>query len=121
MAEPAAFAGIPALRRPGKSADAFRTEPPFKLQGSYRNMNKMAEKISAVMTDKELLTLIDDHYLGEAQLLKLVAPFLLDARADGGLGGQVETSAAKASILSIRTRSAWLMSLTARARSTSAA
>jgi DNA-binding transcriptional MerR regulator len=25
MAEPAAFAGIPALRRPGKSADAFRT------------------------------------------------------------------------------------------------
>ncbi|HVL01812.1 MAG TPA: hypothetical protein VM553_18470, partial [Dongiaceae bacterium] len=49
--------------------DRFRTEPPFKLQGSYRNMNKMAEKVSAVMTDKELLTLIDDHYLGEAQLL----------------------------------------------------
>ncbi len=49
--------------------DRYRTEPPFKLQGSYRNMNKMAEKISAVMTDKELLTLIDDHYLGEAQLL----------------------------------------------------
>ncbi|NPU91569.1 MAG: AAA family ATPase [Gammaproteobacteria bacterium] len=49
--------------------DKFRTEPPFKLQGSYRNMNKMAEKISAVMTDAELLTLIDDHYLGEAQLL----------------------------------------------------
>ena len=49
--------------------DRYRTEPPFKLQGSYRNMNKMAEKISAVMTDAELQQLIDDHYLGEAQLL----------------------------------------------------
>ena len=49
--------------------DRYRTEPPFKLQGSYRNMNKMAEKISAVMTEQEMLTLIDDHYLGEAQLL----------------------------------------------------
>ena len=26
-----------------------RVEPPFKLQGSYRNMNKLAEKISPVM------------------------------------------------------------------------
>jgi MoxR-like ATPase len=49
--------------------DRYRSEPPFKLQGSYRNMNKMAEKISAVMTDRELITLIDDHYMGEAQLL----------------------------------------------------
>lgn len=49
--------------------DRYRTEPAFKLQGSYRNMNKMAEKISAVMTERELLTLIDDHYMGEAQLL----------------------------------------------------
>jgi hypothetical protein len=30
--------------------DAYRTEPPFKLQGSYRNMNKMAEKVVAAMT-----------------------------------------------------------------------
>ena len=50
-------------------ADQYRTEPPFKLQGSYRNMNKMAEKISAVMNDAELLQLIADHYQGEAQLL----------------------------------------------------
>ena len=49
--------------------DKYRTEPPFKLQGSYRNMNKMAEKISAVMTDDELERLIDDHYQGESQLL----------------------------------------------------
>ena len=50
-------------------ADQYRSEPPFKLQGSYRNMNKMAEKVSAVMNDAELLQLIADHYQGEAQLL----------------------------------------------------
>ncbi|MFT5430414.1 MAG: hypothetical protein ACI9OJ_001088 [Myxococcota bacterium] len=49
--------------------DAFRTEPSFKLQGSYRNMNKLAEKVVAVMNDDELEQLIDDHYLGEAQTL----------------------------------------------------
>ena len=51
------------------TADAYRQEPPFKLQGSYRNMNKMAEKISAVMTEKELEQLVNDHYQGESQLL----------------------------------------------------
>lgn len=50
-------------------SDKYRTEPPFKLQGSYRNMNKLAEKISAVMNESELSRLLDDHYLGEAQLL----------------------------------------------------
>ncbi|MEM8960566.1 MAG: DNA repair ATPase [Acidobacteriota bacterium] len=49
--------------------DAYRTEPPFQLQGSYRNMNKLAEKIVPVMNDEELEALIDDHYLGEAQTL----------------------------------------------------
>ncbi len=49
--------------------DKYRTEPAFKLQGSYRNMNKMAEKVSAVMNDEELMAMIADHYLGEAQLL----------------------------------------------------
>ena len=39
------------------------------MQGSYRNMNKMAEKISAVMTHDELMRMIDDHYQGESQLL----------------------------------------------------
>ena len=49
--------------------DKYRVEPSFKLQGSYRNMNKMAEKISAVMTHEELMAMIDDHYQGESQLL----------------------------------------------------
>ncbi|HYC60423.1 MAG TPA: DNA repair ATPase [Thermoanaerobaculia bacterium] len=49
--------------------NAYRTEPPFKLQGSYRNMNKLAEKILPAMNEQELEQLIDDHYLGEAQTL----------------------------------------------------
>jgi hypothetical protein len=49
--------------------DKYRTEPPFKLQGSYRNMNKMAEKIVPVMNDEELESLIVDHYVGESQTL----------------------------------------------------
>lgn len=49
--------------------DRYRTEPPFRLQGSYRNMNKLAERISAVMNQNELMQLIADHYQGESQLL----------------------------------------------------
>lgn len=49
--------------------DRYRVEPPFKLQGSYRNMNKMTEKVSAVMNEREMMQMIADHYLGEAQLL----------------------------------------------------
>lgn len=51
------------------TAEDYREEPPFKLQGSYRNMNKMAEKVSAVMNHDELMRLIGDHYTGEAQTL----------------------------------------------------
>ncbi|HEY8380327.1 MAG TPA: DNA repair protein, partial [Nannocystis sp.] len=47
--------------------------PPFKLQGSYRNMNKLAEKIVAAMTPEEVEKLIDDHYAGEAQTLTIAA------------------------------------------------
>ncbi|MFF3263045.1 DNA repair ATPase [Streptomyces sp. NPDC002932] len=49
--------------------DATRTEPPFRLQGSYRNMNRIAERIVPVMNDAELSDVIDDHYAGEAQTL----------------------------------------------------
>ncbi|MEV7424753.1 DNA repair ATPase [Streptomyces sp. NPDC091212] len=50
-------------------SDATRTEPPFLLQGSYRNMNKIAARIDAVMNDTELAAVIEDHYTGEAQTL----------------------------------------------------
>jgi MoxR-like ATPase len=49
--------------------DRFRVEPRFQLQGSYRNMNKLAEKVVAAMNAEELDRLIDDHYAGEAQTL----------------------------------------------------
>jgi hypothetical protein len=49
--------------------DSSRTEPPFRLQGSYRNMNKLAERIVPAMNDDEVEAVIDDHYAGEAQTL----------------------------------------------------
>ncbi|MEM7180765.1 MAG: DNA repair ATPase [Spirochaetota bacterium] len=57
--------------------ETYRTEPKFLLQGSYRNMNKMVEKISPVMNEKELKQLIQDHYTDEAQLLTTGAEFNL--------------------------------------------
>jgi MoxR-like ATPase len=49
--------------------DAYRTAPPFKLQGSYRNMNKIAEKVLPIMNDAEVEALLASHYEGEAQTL----------------------------------------------------
>lgn len=50
-------------------SDDYRTEPPFKLQGSYRDMNKIAEKIVPIMNDEELDTLIFSHFENQAQTL----------------------------------------------------
>ena len=52
---------------PASAADP--SGEPFLLQGSYRNMNRMAARIVPAMNDDEVEALIDDHYLGEAQLL----------------------------------------------------
>ncbi|MDG1810241.1 MAG: DNA repair ATPase [Pirellulaceae bacterium] len=49
--------------------DEYRTEPSFKLQGSYRDMNKMAERVVPIMNDDELNTLITSHYENQAQTL----------------------------------------------------
>ena len=49
--------------------DAYRTEPAFKLQGSYRNMNKMVGKVVPLMNPEEVNTLILSHYEGESQTL----------------------------------------------------
>jgi hypothetical protein len=49
--------------------DAYRTEPSFKLQGSYRNMSKMAGKIVPLMNPEEVNALILSHYEGESQTL----------------------------------------------------
>jgi hypothetical protein len=55
--------------RSAAMADEYRTEPPFKLQGSYRNMNRIAERISPLMNDAELHTLILSSYENDAQTL----------------------------------------------------
>ena len=50
-------------------ADAYRSEPAFRLQGSYRNMNRLAEQIVPVMNQAELDALLADDYKREAQTL----------------------------------------------------
>lgn len=55
--------------RSAAQAEEFRTEPAFKLQGSYRNMNRLAERIVAIMNDAEVQALILDHYRNESQTL----------------------------------------------------
>jgi len=55
--------------RSAAQADAYRTEPPFLLQGSYRNMNRIAEKVLPIMNDRELQTLIVSNYENDAQTL----------------------------------------------------
>ena len=50
-------------------SDTTRTEPPFRLQGSYRTMNKIAQRVQPVMNDVEIAALIEDQYRAEAQTL----------------------------------------------------
>ncbi|MFE3323947.1 DNA repair ATPase [Streptomyces sp. NPDC059176] len=54
-------------------AEADSTEPPFRLQGSYRNMNKIAQRLVPVMNDAELAAVIEDHYAAEARTLTTAA------------------------------------------------
>ncbi|MFH9350350.1 DNA repair ATPase [Kitasatospora sp. NPDC017646] len=49
--------------------DRARTEPPFLLQGSYRNMAKLAQRLDPALTRPELDALLVDHYRAEAQPL----------------------------------------------------
>ena len=49
--------------------DNYRTEPPFKLQGSYRNMSKLVAQVVPMMNDQEINQLILTHYESESQTL----------------------------------------------------
>jgi len=49
--------------------DAYRTEPSFKLQGSYRDMNKLISQIVPLMNKKEIDELVLNHYESESQTL----------------------------------------------------
>ncbi|MFP6764978.1 MAG: AAA family ATPase, partial [Planctomycetaceae bacterium] len=55
--------------RSAAQSDDYRTEPAFKLQGSYRNMNRIAEKVISIMNDEELTSLIVSNYENDAQTL----------------------------------------------------
>ncbi|MEV6113546.1 DNA repair ATPase [Streptomyces sp. NPDC052109] len=50
-------------------SEEARTEPPFRLQGSYRDMNKIAQRLRPVMNDAEREAVLADHYTAEAQTL----------------------------------------------------
>lgn len=53
--------------------DAYRIEPSFKLQGSYRDMSKLVAKVVPIMNEKELQTLLLSHYENESQTLTSAA------------------------------------------------
>jgi len=56
------------IRSAGQSS-AYRTEPAFLLQGSYRNMNRIGARVLPMMNDEELWTLIVSAYEQDAQTL----------------------------------------------------
>ncbi|CAM2800287.1 AAA family ATPase [Chryseobacterium flavum] len=50
-------------------SDDYRNEPPFKMQGSYRNMNKLIAQIQPILTDHEVTQIVLNHYQNESQTL----------------------------------------------------
>lgn len=86
------------------TSDAYRTEPPFKLQGSYRNMAKVAAKVVPLMSADELEQVIRDHYAGESQTLTTGAEANL-LKFKSMVGAHTPTEAARwADICKIYTR-----------------
>ncbi len=49
--------------------DVYRTEPSFKMQGSYRNMSKLVAQVVPMMNEKEINDLLLTHYESESQTL----------------------------------------------------
>jgi hypothetical protein len=62
--------------------DALRGEPPFLLQGSYRNMARLAQRIVPAMTDAEVDQLLGEHYRAESQTLATEAGWNLAKLAE---------------------------------------
>jgi hypothetical protein len=50
-------------------SDDYRNEPPFKLQGSYRNMNKLIAQIQPILKTNEVIQIVLNHYQNESQTL----------------------------------------------------
>lgn len=49
--------------------DNYRTEPPFKMQGSYRNMSKLVAQVVPMMNEQETDQILLAHYESESQTL----------------------------------------------------
>lgn len=79
--------------RSAAQEDAYRTEPAFKLQGSYRNMNRIAAKVLPLMTREEVRGVILDHYRNESQTLTQGAEAnLLKFKEFEGIANETETT-----------------------------
>ena len=50
-------------------SDEYRNEPAFKLQGSYRNMNKVITQIQPILKEEEVTQAVLNHYQNESQTL----------------------------------------------------
>ncbi|HEX7868922.1 MAG TPA: ATP-binding protein, partial [Chryseobacterium sp.] len=50
-------------------SDDYRNEPAFKLQGSYRNMNKLISQIQPILKEEEVTQIVLNHYQNESQTL----------------------------------------------------
>jgi hypothetical protein len=62
--------------------DGMRGEPAFLLQGSYRNMARIAPRVVPAMTSTEVSALIRDHYQAESQTLAAAASWNLAKLAE---------------------------------------
>lgn len=80
--------------------DGLRGEPPFLLQGSYRNMAKLAARVVPVMTPEEVEAVLADHYRTEAQTLAADAAWNLAKLAE--LVAPDSPAAAEAGVLRAR-------------------
>ncbi|MFD8013141.1 DNA repair ATPase [Streptomyces sp. NPDC059762] len=85
-----------------------RAEPPFRLQGSYRTLNRIAARISPAMDDAELAAVVDDHYAAEARTLPggAEADLLKLAALRGTLTPEQAERWAELTAAHLRTRSA---------------
>jgi len=63
-------------------SDNLRGEPAFLLQGSYRNMARIAQRIVPAMTPAEVDVLVADHYRAESQTLAADAGWNLTKLAE---------------------------------------
>ncbi len=85
--------------------DALRGEPPFLLQGSYRNMARLAGRIVGAMTTDEVDRAVRDPYQAEAQTLAVAAGWNL-AKLPVVLGSATPADVARVDALRAQWREA---------------